>query len=175
MYVCISGVRNISFSENFGYILNEWFQMLQCITKTYKNANREKYTKCKIVAKLGEKSSKENFPFIVALFWASSFGQDTYSNIKSENPVIYKFLWARNNFMCACTSACGLLRRSKWDTSRCEYFFVWNAESKKGESFAKKKELTRKKWTSFGYLWASFGNLKTSRCTEIALFWALTL
>ena len=149
--------------------------MLQCITKTYKNANREKYTKCKIVAKLGEKSSKENFPFIVALFWVSSFGQDTYSNIKSENPVIYKFLWARNNFMCACTSACGLLRRSKWDTSRCEYFFVWNAESKKGESFAKKKELTRKKWTSFGYLWASFGNLKTSRCTEIALFWALTL
>lgn len=91
-------------------------------------------------------SSKEHIPIINTSFWASQSGQDnTYSNIKSENPVIYKFLWARNNFMCACTSACGLLRRSKWDTSRCEYFFVWNAESKKRRKFCQEKTANKKK------------------------------
>ena len=36
------------------------------------------------------------------------------TNMKREKPDIYMFLSARNNFMCACSSACGLFWRFTW-------------------------------------------------------------
>ena len=81
MYVCVSGVRNVSFSENFAYVINE--RPLRDIRKSLQEINNTKFEFHRGV--LSSKQSKE-------------VCNVTYRILKPDNSKIHADPQKLNNF-----------------------------------------------------------------------------